>query len=623
MKWLLGLCLSACTLFNGSAHADELDFVCGGWEGEGVASLSEDSSVVARIVFVGFPDEPTRQALPSWADTLKIDFIDYMESMSHGEQALDLRIIKPLDDSTKAWVADSSAAEYNGDWQTLNRQIMNKIHDAYFTATGDSIWKGVEEVCIFHYTRVWFDVGIGGYAIPGFGGGVPALQAIGFAIRFPQQTVNGSPNRTWSSFATGHEYGHNLGFWTHTPNTDDPDSLYYVNMGRYDCMRQNGGNNVSLQGFLPYHPKILALFSWLDIVEVTSDVLDLHVPDIRDVSEGVVYRVRPDTGQHFLLVNHQGTGFDTKYFGTGLLVWHILPDLAWDLECAGGKFTSGTPDPESGKDVLESSAWNMGSSADFFTGDTLFTCDTNPHTYLYQSTYISPQDVPTPIALENVRDVGSDMVVDVYLTPKQRVGAPNGGETYAAGDSMTVEWIVRPKACISTVDVDLSTNGGSSYSSLATGLSNSGSYRFVPTVVGTQNRVRVVSHDETSTDGVDVSDANFTLAIVSQATVSHDSLQVPVDSILVNIKWNTIIETQSSADSVLFYRSQTGGSPIAASFAEYTTSQGGLSHTAACVITPCDPGYWYYEVKSVNNGVTHWSARTSTTKFKVNACVTE
>lgn len=406
MKWLHSF-ITVLALLCASAHAEEeFGFVCGGWDGEGSATSYQDSLVVTRIVFIGFPDEPNRQDLPSWADTLKGEFSSFIESMSHGKQTLQLSIVKRLDDSTKVWVADSSAAEYNYDWHGLNREILKRIHDVCLAATGDSIWKGVEQVCIYHYTCVWSDFGYGGYAFFGFTG-VPALEAEGFTLRFPAQAVNSNSNRTWSSYATGHEYGHNLGFVIHTPNTDDPDDAAdYVNMGRYDCMRGNGGNNVSLQGFLPYHVKLLAdNFGWLDVATVNADTVDLRIPDVRDADDGKIYRVNvPNSNQHFLLANHQGTDFDGKYSGTGLLVWHILPNVAWDLECAGGKSTSGNPDPVSGKDALEISPYSVGSAADFFTGDTLFTCGTNPHAYLYQSTYSSAQDVATPIALENIRD---------------------------------------------------------------------------------------------------------------------------------------------------------------------------------------------------------------------------
>jgi len=46
----------------------------------GGSSISADSIVKIRLVFVGFPDESTCQHVPSWADTLKNDFKDFVES---------------------------------------------------------------------------------------------------------------------------------------------------------------------------------------------------------------------------------------------------------------------------------------------------------------------------------------------------------------------------------------------------------------------------------------------------------------------------------------------------------------------------------------------------------------
>lgn len=255
------------------------------WTASGVRFTAPRFRGGGASAFIGFPDEPTPQNLPSWAKELKTDFADYITSISHGSQTLDLHIIKRTDESTKAWIADTTAAGYNGASGTLNTEIMNKIHEAYLPVLQDSIREGVEQVSIYHYTHVWSNNGIGGYGglsvgtVPGFEGGL--------TIRFPQADVDGIPNKTWTEYATGHEYGQHLGYYTHTPNMNL--SRYvpgvgwvpnerYVNMGRYDCMRANGGNNVSVQGFLPYHPKLLADYlGWPNIVEVTSDVLGLHI----------------------------------------------------------------------------------------------------------------------------------------------------------------------------------------------------------------------------------------------------------------------------------------------------------------------------------------------------------
>ncbi len=92
-----------------------------------------------------------------------------------------------------------------------------------------------------------------------------------------------------------------------------------------------------------------------------------------------------------------------------------------------------------------------------------------------------------------------------YVAPSVTVTYPNGGETLTGGGSANVTWT--STGSISTVDIDYSANGGSSWTSVVTGTANDGSYTWaVPAVATTQGRVRVTG------GGVnDISNANFTI----------------------------------------------------------------------------------------------------------------
>ncbi len=96
------------------------------------------------------------------------------------------------------------------------------------------------------------------------------------------------------------------------------------------------------------------MLDWIDgsrFVDITSDQ-SVEIEDIR--TTGKLYRLSINANEHFYVANHQGTGFDQLYKGSGLLIWHIKPyGLLWDIECADGKFTSGYPDPVSGTDLLD------------------------------------------------------------------------------------------------------------------------------------------------------------------------------------------------------------------------------------------------------------------------------
>jgi hypothetical protein len=87
------------------------------------------------------------------------------------------------------------------------------------------------------------------------------------------------------------------------------------------------------------------------------------------------------------------------------------------------------------------------------------------------------------------------------------VTSPNGGETLTAGDSETITWTW--SGGFSTVNIDYSTNGGSSWTNIASGTANDGAYAWtVPAAATTQGRVRVSGGTAT-----DMSNANFTIEV--------------------------------------------------------------------------------------------------------------
>lgn len=110
---------------------------------------------------------------------------------------------------------------------------------------------------------------------------------------------------------------------------------------------------------------------------------------------------------------------------------------------------------------------------------------------------------------------------------------------------------------------------------------------------------------------------------VSQSSVSHSNVQALVDSMQVTVTWTTNIATQAGADVVRFYTAVSGGTEIATAAEADSTSNGGLTHTAVCKITPCvAQQYFYYTATSVW-GCTSTSARETSKRFKVSACVEE
>ena len=474
------------------------------------------------LIFVSFPDY-AQQDFPSWIDTLQVEFDEFIQSMSRGRQRLNFRVLDDPQNPGEAWIANSNYSSYANQYPKLNREILFRVKNA-----DDDAFAGLDALMIYHYRCTMpLCPGMGGIADLGMES-TTLVDTLGFSgagstcVLLDGGSINRTVNRTYVFFNTAHEYGHNLGF-SHTPNTWDPPcssptpNEYHVNMGMYDCMRQSG-SNINTLGFIPYHPATLlrdaAFATWVDDSLITQNVTGLRIPDIRDA--GRVFRINVSEDQYYLLANHQGTAFDAKYLGEGLLVWHVIDDFSWDLESAYGKFNDigpeQTPDPIAGLDLLEYDCTRLGGPEDFFDGSPdEFSCSTNPNAWLYNpGLNTDPQSTPSWLALSNIQQDGPDIVLDVSLNP-QLVSSPNGSEVKPVGQAVNVQWNVRSDACVSSVDILLSTNGGSSFGSLAPGESNDGTYSWTPTTLSTQNRIRITSKSGGATIGTDDSNANFTV----------------------------------------------------------------------------------------------------------------
>ncbi len=84
---------------------------------------------------------------------------------------------------------------------------------------------------------------------------------------------------------------------------------------------------------------------------------------------------------------------------------------------------------------------------------------------------------------------------------------PNGGETLTAGDSTNITWT--SQGSFTTVAIDYSTNGGSSWTAITSSTADDGAYTWtVPSTATSQGRVRI-----TGGSAQDTSNANFTIDV--------------------------------------------------------------------------------------------------------------
>ncbi len=131
-----------------------------------------------------------------------------------------------------------------------------------------------------------------------------------------------------------------------------------------------------------------------------------------------------------------------------------------------------------------------------------------------------PQTVSTQALVRaTARDAAGNAGVDAsnaaftladQTAPAVTVTSPNGGETWGLGETHDITWTASDNIGVSAVDLDESTDGGGTWSSIATGLANSGTYAWVVSgATGNQALVRATAHDAAGNTAADASNATF------------------------------------------------------------------------------------------------------------------
>jgi hypothetical protein len=124
------------------------------------------------------------------------------------------------------------------------------------------------------------------------------------------------------------------------------------------------------------------------------------------------------------------------------------------------------------------------------------------------------------VAHDAAGNVGSDVSNAAFTitapdttAPTVTVTSPNGGESWAVGSVHNITWTATDNVGVTSVDLYYSTDGGATFTAIATGIANTGSYSWtVPNAQTTNGFVKVVAHDGSGNIGQDLSNAAFTIS---------------------------------------------------------------------------------------------------------------
>lgn len=110
-------------------------------------------------------------------------------------------------------------------------------------------------------------------------------------------------------------------------------------------------------------------------------------------------------------------------------------------------------------------------------------------------------------------------------SPSVQVQAPNGDEDIQEGSTYEISWTASDsETSVETIDIEYSTDSGSSWTTLATGETHDGSYNWDTTGVGTTSNalVRVTATDTDGNTAMDRSDATFRIDGTTPSIIIND-----------------------------------------------------------------------------------------------------
>jgi len=350
-----------------------------------------------------------------------------------------------------------------------------------------------------------------------------------------------------------HEFGHVLGL------PDEYDYGYESNgTGRISLMAGGSWNRVpdvypDCAGNSPPHPSAwgAAYLGFVTPVTVTTTTIGLTIPPIETTPTNAIYKVvYPGTSgkEYWLLENRQQIGFDQGFVrmtsaAHGLCIYHVDENVMgrtfWrpnEAECVSGGVYQGQtncncatlpPNPNNGEKwygisveqadglyQLELGA-SGGSWQDFYpnaSGKTTFNSSTVPNS----SSYYNHYSCAGLMAATNISEVGQNITLNLTpdaVLPAVTVIKPNGGEVFYIGTQDTIRWTASDNLGVDHINIYYSTNGGSTFPyTVATGEANDGVFLWtIPNTMSDNCIVKVVAYDAAQNQGVDVSNAAFTI----------------------------------------------------------------------------------------------------------------
>lgn len=192
-----------------------------------------------------------------------------------------------------------------------------------------------------------------------------------------------------------------------------------------------------------------------------------------------------------------------------------------------------------------------------------------------------------------------------------------GGQTLKGNLAFTINWTPATDSNLSTnpISLESSSNAGGTWTSIASGLANSGSYSWtLPGTSGTQYRVRVKASDQLGQVGVSSSTSNFTIdatAPVLSLTSMTGGQTIPNGS-ASSIQWSASDNLALLSNPISIEVSTNAGST-------WSTLVSGLANSGSYAWTPSADGSQYRLRLTATDSVGNTTQATSAANFTVSS----
>jgi len=133
----------------------------------------------------------------------------------------------------------------------------------------------------------------------------------------------------------------------------------------------------------------------------------------------------------------------------------------------------------------------------------------------------------------------ADVAVGCNVSYPPVITNPTDGQSVPSGSSLTIAWTSPPQAASDAVDIQFSSDGGQTWTTIASQISDSGSFPWTTPAQGTNDaRIRVVLFSQ----GQEVGSATVAFLIVVPVAVHLKSFDVTIEDGSAVVRWETAFE---------------------------------------------------------------------------------